>query len=191
MPARNLKRGDAYHLSLHVYDGAAAGTRRDGCSDLYDPSKRRNVSHRRDDAIGNAALKSKRVSNYDDAFAFLRRGAIERKGAHLIGRRLNSQDRDVAFCINRHYSFYRIHTAVVRMDLRAMCVIDYVTVGDNPISGDKETTAARELFTSGVKGFDCYRGGFDSSNELGQQILGVQPMENTRRGGRRSRGTSL
>ena len=146
LPAGDLQRRYANHLSLHVNYRTAARAGRDRRSDLNDSSKRGNVADGRHDAICNASFQAKRISDYDDAFAFLRRGPIERKRTHLIGRRFNAQQRDVAFSINRDHAFNRIDVAIVRMDFGAVGVFDYVAVSDDAIRTMKKPLP-RESFS--------------------------------------------
>ena len=89
LPASNLQSRDPNYLAVHVDDGAAARSRRDGRGDLNDAAKSRNVAHGGNNPVGDAALQTKRITDNDDAFAFLRRRAIERKRSYLVRRRVN------------------------------------------------------------------------------------------------------
>ena len=76
--------------------------------DLNNSSKRRDVSHRRDDSVGHAAFQTERISDDDNTLAFLWRRAIEWQRAHRVRRCFHQQDRDVAFRVYGQNTLNRI-----------------------------------------------------------------------------------
>ena len=168
-----MQRCDADHLALHVDDGTAARAGRNRRGDLNDATKAGNVAHRGNNSVRHAAFQAERIADDDDAFAFLRRRAFERKRAHQTGRRFDLQQRDVRFGINREHVLHGKVASGSEMNFGAICAVDYVTVRDDPILVDEKAATACKFLAPRVEGFDCYCGRFDPTDEIREFILGA------------------
>ena len=89
----------------------------------------------------------------------------------MARRRVNTQQRQIAFSVDSDNALHLIDAAVVGMNFGAVRIVDDVAIGDDAIGINEETAAAREFFTARIEGFDRDRGRFDAANELGQQVL--------------------
>src|SRR5712692_12087479 len=153
LPAGDLQSGDADHLTLHIYDRTAARSGRNWRGDLNDTAKAGNVAHGGDDSIRHAAFQAERIADDHDAFAFLRRSAIERERANQVWRRVNLQQRQIAFRVNRRDTPDLISVTGVEVDFGAICALDDVAISDDPIDVDEKAAAPRKLFAARIESF--------------------------------------
>src|SRR5438093_12201255 len=72
------------YLTLHVYYRTAARARRNRRSDLNDAAKAGNVSHGRNNSIGDTAFQTKWIANHYNAFVFLWLRAVVGKRARPV-----------------------------------------------------------------------------------------------------------
>ena len=124
---------------------------------MNDAAKAGNVAHRGHDAIRYAALQAERIADDHNALAFLRRSAIERKRADQVSRRVDLQQRQVAFGINRCDTPDLISVTRVEVDFGAIGALDDVAISDDPIDVDEKAAAPRKLFAARIEGFDGHR----------------------------------
>src|SRR6266568_6881968 len=103
------------HLTLHVYYRTAARARRNRRSDLNDAAKAGNVSHGRNNSIGDTAFQTKWIANHHYAFAFLRRRAVEGKRARQVRWRVDFQQSEIAFGVHGNYALNLISIARIQV----------------------------------------------------------------------------
>src|SRR5260370_31733658 len=59
------------------------------------------------------------------------------------------------------------------MSCGPVSALNHMTISADPVRIDEESAATREVVAARVKGFNCYRRRFDTTHQLGQQILTV------------------
>ena len=115
--------------------------------------------------------KPKRIANDDNALAFLGRSSIERERADQICRRVNFQQRHITLSVHGEDILDRKGVARIQMHFGAISAFDHMPVCDHAIHIDEKAAPARKFFTSGIEGFNCYRGRFDPADQFWKLIL--------------------
>src|SRR6185369_7766373 len=144
-----------------------------GCN-LNDAITIRHFPHRRDDPVAHRAFELERVTDHKDRFTFIRQ--IFRKLSASSGarqRHLDTQQREVAFFIDRKRPVYRknLAFAVESLDLCANRSTNHVKIRHDLAGPQKETAAGHQRFAIRVVSSDRDNRRLYSFYEIGESFV--------------------